>query len=161
MIMAENEAYKSVEEVNMAVDQLIESEPSVRFYGSEHWKISGYQSTVIPAFFLSILTALVDYAKEDVTYMLQEWLFIVQRINQQRTINESCRLSLSAASKVLLKKDPCISAAGRDILLKPVLFALANTPDRLQDSLEEWTAVVLDTYSKLKKETALRATYGQ
>ena len=61
---------------------------------------------------------------------------------------------------MLLKKDPCISAAGRDVLLKPVLFALANTPDRLADSIEEWSAVVLDTYRKLKKETALRSTYG-
>ena len=69
-------------------------------------------------------------------------------------------MSLSAASKVLLKKDPCISAAGRDVLLKPVLFALAGSPDRLADAIDEWTALVLDTYRKLKKETTLRATYG-
>lgn len=60
---------------------LLESEPQVRFFGSENWKLSSYMSTVLPGFFLAILTALVDYAKEDVTFMLQEWLFIVQRIN--------------------------------------------------------------------------------
>ena len=72
---------KTIEEVNEQVDSLIESEPSVRFFGSEHWKLSGYLSSVLPTFFLAVLTSLVDYAKEDVTYMLQEWLFIVQRIN--------------------------------------------------------------------------------
>lgn len=54
----------------MQMDQLFESEPSVRFFGSELWKISGYLSTIIPTFFLSFLTGIVDYAKEDVTYML-------------------------------------------------------------------------------------------
>lgn len=42
----------------------------MRFFGSEHWKISSYLSTLIPTFFLSILTGIVDYAKDDVTYML-------------------------------------------------------------------------------------------
>ena len=68
-------------------------------------------------------------------------------------------MSLSAASKVLLKKEPSISSSGRDILLKPILFALAGT-DRLSDVIEEWTTLLLDTYKKLKKETSLRATYG-
>jgi len=85
---------------------------------------------MVPSFFLTMLTAVVDYMKEDVTYMIREWLFIATRINQQRTLTESSRISLSAASKILLKKDPCISSAGRDVLLKPVLFALVGT-DRL------------------------------
>lgn len=49
------------------MDSLFESEPSVRFFGSEQWKISSYLSTVLPTFFLSMLTAVVDYQKEDVT----------------------------------------------------------------------------------------------
>lgn len=87
--------------------------------------------------------------------MIQEWLFIVQRINTQRTITQCSRLSLSAVSKVLLKKEPSISATGRDVLLKPVLFSLTGT-DRLSDVLDEWTALILDTYHKLKKESSLR-----
>jgi hypothetical protein len=51
----------------------------------------------------------------------------------------------------LLKKDPCISSASRDVLLKPVLICLAGT-DRFSDVIEEWTALVLDTYNKIKKE---------
>jgi hypothetical protein len=112
------------------LDQLLDSEPSARFFGSEYWKVSNYLSTVIPAFFLTMLASIVDQHKEEATYMLQEWLFIVQRINQQRTLTESSRISLSAASKILIKKDPCISSTGRDVLLKPVLFALVGT-DRL------------------------------
>jgi|LauGreDrversion4_2_1035121.scaffolds.fasta_scaffold95385_3 hypothetical protein len=38
-------------------------------------------STLIPSYFLAILTGIVDYAKEEITYIMQEWLFIVQRIN--------------------------------------------------------------------------------
>lgn len=45
------------------------------------------------------------------------------------------------------------------MLLKPVLFALAGT-DRMKDVIDEWTALVLDTYKKLKKETTVRSTYG-
>jgi hypothetical protein len=84
----------------------------------------------------------------------------MQRINQQRTISESSRLSLSAASKILLKKEPCISSSSRDIIIKPVLFALAGT-DRLTDIIDEWTTIILDTYKKLKKETANRQHAAQ
>lgn len=64
---------------------------------------------------------------------------------------------MSAASKLMLKKDPSISSATRDVLLKPVLFALAGNTERLQEILDEWTGLVLDTYKKLKRETASRA----
>ena len=68
-------------EITNEIDGLIESEPVVRFYGSEHWKISGYMSTLLPDFFLSMFSGLVDMAREDVSMILQEWLFIMQRIN--------------------------------------------------------------------------------
>lgn len=67
----------SKQDVCEQIDQLLESEPSVRFFGSEHWKISSYMSTILPTFFLSALASVVDFAKEDVSYMIQEWLFIV------------------------------------------------------------------------------------
>ncbi len=148
------------QQINLEMDALLDSEPVVRFYGSEHWKVSSYLSTLLPAFFLSMLTALVDHAKEDVSYITQEWLFIMQRINQQRTITDSSRLSLPAASKLLLKKDTCISATAKDLLLRPVLFALAGS-DRLSDVVEEDSAIIMDTYKRLKKESTLRQTYGQ
>jgi len=64
---------------------------------------------------------------------------------------------MSAASKLMLKKDPSISSATRDVLLKPVLFALAGNTERLQEIIDEWTGLVLDTYKKLKRETANRS----
>jgi hypothetical protein len=67
-------------------------------------------------------------------------------------------VSLSAVSKLLLKKEPCISATARDVLLKPVLFALAGNVERLKSVIDEWSALVLDTYKRLKRETAVRGT---
>jgi hypothetical protein len=61
---------------------ILEQEPSARFFGSEYWKISSYMSTIIPSFFMSVLVSIVEYAMVDVTFLLQEWLFILQRINQ-------------------------------------------------------------------------------
>jgi hypothetical protein len=152
-------ARAKMQEVAQELDSLLESEPVVRFYGSEHWKISGYMSTLLPSFFLSMLTSLVDFAKDDVSFLLQEWLFIMQRINQQRTLTDACCLSLPAASKLLMKKDPCISAASKDIVMRPVLFALAGT-DRLDAMVEEMSGIILDTYKRLKKEQSVRAAYG-
>jgi hypothetical protein len=36
-----------------------------RFFNSENWKVSPYMSTVIPAFFLSMIVSLVDYSEEE------------------------------------------------------------------------------------------------
>ncbi len=68
----------SVIDFNMSQD---ESDEPVRFFGSEYWKISSYMSTIVPTFFLSNLVAIVEMSQSDVTYLLQEWLFILQRIN--------------------------------------------------------------------------------
>ena len=58
--------HETMQEINNEIETLLESEPVVRFFGSEHWKISGYISTLLPSFFLSILAGLVDQAKEEV-----------------------------------------------------------------------------------------------
>jgi hypothetical protein len=52
-----------------------------------------------------------------------------------------------------------ISVTSRDLMIKPVLLSLAGT-DRMQDVIDEYTAIILDTYKKLKKETAVRSVYG-
>ena len=57
-------------EFNIHIDDLVESESSVRFFGSEYWKISSYLSTIIPSFFLSNLVAIVEYNQADTTYLL-------------------------------------------------------------------------------------------
>jgi hypothetical protein len=49
---------------------ILEQEPSARFFGSEYWKISSYISTIIPAFFMSVLVSIVEYAMVDVTFLL-------------------------------------------------------------------------------------------
>ena len=57
-------------------------------------------------------------------------------------------------SKILLRKDHNISATGRDIILKPLLYIL--DVDTLQILIDEWTTLILDTYRKLKKESSMR-----
>jgi len=52
-----------------------------------------------------------------------------------------------------------ISVTSRDLMIKPVLLTLAGT-DRMNDVIEEFTAIILDTYKKLKKESTLRSVYG-
>jgi hypothetical protein len=70
-----------IQDITNDVDALLESEPVVRFYGSEHWKVSSYLSTLLPGFFLSMFLGIVDQAKGEISQILQEWLFIMQRIN--------------------------------------------------------------------------------
>jgi hypothetical protein len=50
--------------------QLMDIEPLGRFFNSEYWKISSYLSTVIPTFFLSIFVSIVEYAQNDVKFIL-------------------------------------------------------------------------------------------
>ena len=62
-----NSLRNEVLQIEMEMEALIQSEPIIRFYGSEHWKISSYLSTLLPTFFLSILTGICEHAKDDVT----------------------------------------------------------------------------------------------
>ncbi len=58
-----------------------EYEPIGRFFNSEYWKISSYLSTVIPSYFLSIFVSIVEYAQEEIKILIQDWLYLLQRIN--------------------------------------------------------------------------------
>ena len=57
-------------EFNINIDDLADSETSVRFFGSEYWKISSYMSTIIPTFFLTSLVSIVEFNQADVTFLL-------------------------------------------------------------------------------------------
>ena len=71
---------QSVLEYNISAD--IDAEVPDRFFGSENWKMSSYLSTIVPTFFLSNLVSIVEYNQQDITFLLQEWVYILQRINQ-------------------------------------------------------------------------------
>ncbi|CDW82512.1 wd g-beta repeat-containing protein [Stylonychia lemnae] len=137
----------------------IDSEVPDRFFGSENWKISSYMSTIIPTFFLSQLVSIVEYSQPDITFLLQEWVYILQRINQQKTIHNSNGISLSVVSKILLKKDANISTTGRDIIMKPILYTIDT--DQLKHLIDEWSNLIMETYKKLKKESSVKSNYGQ
>ena len=145
-------------EFNINIDDFVEQESSLRFFGSEYWKISSYLSTIIPSFFLSNLVAIVEFNQVDVTYLLQEWLYILQTINQQKTIHNDNGIQLSVVSKIMLEKDPNISTTARDIILKPILYTIDN--EQLKQLIDEWSSLILDTYKRLKKESSMRQSYG-
>lgn len=132
----------------------LESDELGRFFNSEYWKISNYYSTIIPAYFLSIFVGIVELAESDMTYLIQEWLYILQRINQQRPLGNANAISMSVISKLLLKKDHNISSTTRDVIMKPILFMM--DPQYLQVVIDEWQSLIMDTYKKLKRDSNLR-----
>ena len=67
-----------VNDMNNVVDEI---DPLGRFFNSEYWKISSYLSTVTPCLFLSTFVSIVEFSENDVKLLLQEWLYILQRIN--------------------------------------------------------------------------------
>jgi hypothetical protein len=46
-----------------------------RFANSEYWKISSYQSTILPIAFFSCLVCLVSMEEGDISFLMQEWLY--------------------------------------------------------------------------------------
>eukprot|EP00347_Sterkiella_histriomuscorum_P013779 403363397 len=148
---------QSVLEYNISAD--IDAEVPDRFFGSENWKMSSYLSTIVPTFFLSNLVSIVEYNQQDITFLLQEWVYILQRINQQKTLHNYNAISLSVVSKLLLKKDPNISTTGRDIIMKPILYTI--DVDQLKYLIDEWSHLILETYRKVKRDSSVKSNYGQ
>jgi len=62
-------------------------------------------------------------------------------------------------SKIRLRKEPNISTTARDIIMKPILYALDT--DQLKVLIDEWSMLILETYKKLKKDSSVRSAYGQ
>ena len=150
------EILQSVLEYNISAD--IDAEVPDRFFGSENWKMSSYLSTIVPTFFLSNLVSIVEYNQQDITFLLQEWVYILQRINQQKTLHNYNAISLSVVSKLLLKKDPNISTTGRDIIMKPILYTI--DVDQLKYLIDEWSHLILETYRKVKRDSSVKSNYG-
>ena len=119
--------------------------------------MSSYVSTVVPTFFFSVLVSIVDQADNNVTSLLQDWLYLLQRINQQKTASHSNQISLSVVSKLLLKHEHNINSCARDIILRPTMNCIDL--EYLKSLTEEWSALIMDTYKQLKRDTALTSSY--
>ena len=48
-----------------------------RFFNSENWKVSSHMSTMIPAFVLSQIVALIDFNEVKMQEFGQEWLSVL------------------------------------------------------------------------------------
>jgi len=79
-------------------------------------------------------------------------------VNSQHTLSKANNISISALSKVILKKNHNISSTARDIIMKPIMYALDVRDLKLV--MEEWQTLVLDTYKKVKKESTIKQQYG-
>mmetsp|Transcript_39544 Transcript_39544/g.38056 ORF Transcript_39544/g.38056 Transcript_39544/m.38056 type:complete len:107 (+) Transcript_39544:3730-4050(+) len=73
-------------------------------------------------------------------------------------MSKSNCISMSALSKIILKKDHNISSTARDVIMKPILYTL-DIKD-LKVVMEEWQNLIMDTYKKLKKESSIKQSYG-
>ncbi len=59
---------------------------------------------------------------------------------------------MSVISKILLKKEHNISSTSRDVIMKPILYML--DVDNLKALMDEWQALIIDTYKKLKRDNS-------
>ena len=58
----------------------------------------------------------------------------------------------------MLMKDHNISSTARDVIMKPILYTLDINV--LKIMMDEWQAIIIDTYKKLSKESGMKKAYG-
>lgn len=65
---------------------------------------------------------------------------------------------MSVISKILLKKEHNISSTSRDVIMKPILYQVDI--NYLKAVMNEWQALIMDTYKKLKKESNIKSNHA-
>jgi hypothetical protein len=119
-------------------------------------------SSIIPAFFLSQMVALIDFDEVKMQEFGQEWLSVLQLIGTSSQFKHTAasplapvmNLSLTAVSELLQKNDLNISACAKDILCKPFLCNQTEISHRkLAETINDWHALVIDTYTHIKRDS--------
>lgn len=154
------------------------------FMNQEYWKTSSYMNTIMSSFFLSTLVSIVEYAQADITTLLCDWLNVVQYITSLNQSPEQAYqggsealhkaerlqgliesieaqakpLSVSVISQLMLRKDHSISSCARDMLMKPLMNS-GQSIDYIKAEINEWQDLIMDTYLKLKEDSASK--HGQ
>lgn len=133
-----------------------------RFFNSENWKVSAHMSTMIPAFFLSQLVALIDFDEVKMQEFGQEWLSVLQLIGTSSQFRQSVAsplaetkgISLTTVSDLLLKSDLNISSCAKDIICKPFLCNQTELSHRkLAETINEWRELVIGVYEQIKHDS--------
>lgn len=66
--------------------QCYESLPKqLTFVNSEFWKISPYMTSIMSTFFQSTLVSIIEYAQQDISTLMHDWLNAVQYITSPQT----------------------------------------------------------------------------
>jgi len=120
-------------------------ETGEKFFNDMNWKISEYQSTSITTSMLSILVSVIELKEREIAEIINNWLYILLVILK---IPKTKNLSLSYISKLLLKDEFNINSTARDVILR--FFFYNMDIDKEQLLLDEWSALLMDTYRQLK-----------
>lgn len=116
-----------------------------KFFNDMNWKISQYQSSTITTSMLSILVSVIELKERPIAEIINNWLYILLVIMKKSKVKN---LSLSYISKLLLKEEFNINSTARDVILR--FFFYNMDIDKEQLLLDEWSALLMDTYRQLK-----------
>lgn len=117
-----------------------------KFFNDMNWKVSQYQSTTITTAMLSMLVSVIELKERPISEIINNWLYILLMIIKKSNVKN---LSLSYISKLLLKEEFNINSTARDVILR--FFFYNMDIDKEKDLLEEWSALLMDTYRQLKE----------
>jgi len=120
-------------------------EPEEKFFNDMNWTISQYFSTTVTTSMLSMLVSIIEIKEDAIAQIINNWLYILMMIMKK---SKAKNLSLSYISKLLLKDEFNINSTARDVILR--FFFYNMDIDKEQLLLDEWSALLMDTYRQLK-----------
>ena len=116
-----------------------------KFFNDMNWKVSQYLSTTISTGLLSMLVSVIERNEKQISEIINNWLYILLIIMK---VPKTKNLSLSFISKLLLKEEFNINSTARDVVLR--FFFYNMDINKEQGLLDEWSALLMDTYRLLK-----------
>jgi hypothetical protein len=120
-------------------------EPEDKFFNDMNWTISQYVSSTITTAMLSMLVSVIEIKEDAIAQIINNWLYILMMLMKNP---KAKNLSLSYISKLLLKEEFNINSTARDVILR--FFFYNMDIDKEQLLLDEWSALLMDTYRQLK-----------
>ena len=111
-----------------------------------NWQISQYQSSTITTGMLSMLVSVIEVKERPIAEIINNWLYILL-INMKKA--KAKNLSLSYISKLLLKDEYNINSTAKDVILRFFFYNIDIENETFL--LEEWSALLMDTYRQLKE----------
>jgi len=86
---------------------------------------------------------------------MQEWLHLVQNISRHNSPHSP---SIGVLAALILDESFDVTSTARDALLTPLMYSM--TQDQVTEQALEWSELMKQTYSELKRVQQLRANQG-